>query len=107
MFRGLILETHPLSYAKAARLSRLSTLMFKSMTKKNLSNERCQETSCTQTSSVAAAVGVDSIQCGCNIKARQFNRKLDFPVRCEWLDFLAHSCSNLFGPYMPNRSGIL
>jgi hypothetical protein len=29
----------------------------------------------------------------------------DFPVRSQWLRFLALSCVNLFNPYMPNRSG--
>jgi hypothetical protein len=40
-------------------------------------------------------------------KKRKFQRKVDFPVRNQWMDFLALACKELFNPFMPNRSGQL
>jgi hypothetical protein len=42
-----------------------------------------------------------------NRRDRKFRRMTSFPVRAQWLNFLAQSCEDLFNPYMPIRSGSL
>jgi hypothetical protein len=39
--------------------------------------------------------------------SKSFIRKVNFPARCQFLNFLSLACTNLFNPFMPNRSGYL
>ncbi len=87
-FRNLAVnEQVPLTFTKAARLQELLGLMVAPM-------------------SVKAEIGRVGDSEEDIITNTTVGRASNFPVRHEWLSFLAVACDKLFHPYMPNRSGL-